>query len=66
MGDLVCNWIIVFNFSGKAFDDEVLRFMNRRHTAEEAVRAIENLRCAGFNNISADIIFGIAGFGDSF
>lgn len=48
----------------QSFDDEVLRFMNRRHTAEEAVRAIENLRSAGFNNISADIIFGIAGFGD--
>ena len=48
----------------QSFDDEVLRFMNRRHSADDAERAVERLRSAGIANISVDIIFGVAGFGD--
>ena len=48
----------------QSFDDRVLRFMNRRHTADEAEAAVSRLRKAGRNNISVDIIFGVAGFGD--
>ena len=46
----------------QSFDNEVLRFMNRRHTAEEAEQAVKRLRDIGIENISVDIIFGIAGF----
>ena len=49
----------------QSFDDRVLSFMNRRHTAEEAERAVHLLRAAGFDNISIDIIFGVAGFGNN-
>lgn len=48
----------------QSFDDRVLRFMNRRHTAQEAEEAVLRLRNAGYDNISIDIIFGVAGFGD--
>lgn len=48
----------------QSFDDRVLRFMNRRHSAMEAKQSVERLRRAGFDNISIDIIFGVAGFGD--
>lgn len=48
----------------QSFDDRVLRFMNRRHTAREAVECVARLRGAGYRNISVDIIFGVAGFGD--
>lgn len=48
----------------QSFDDRVLQFMNRRHTAEEARAAVARLRGAGYDNISIDIIFGVAGFGD--
>lgn len=48
----------------QSFDDRVLRFMNRRHTAAEAKECVERLRAAGYDNISIDIIFGVAGFGD--
>ena len=48
----------------QSFDDEVLRFMNRRHSAEDAEHAVERLRGAGISNISVDIIFGVAGFGN--
>ncbi|MBO7307544.1 MAG: radical SAM family heme chaperone HemW [Alistipes sp.] len=46
----------------QSFDDEVLRFMNRRHTGAEAEEAVKRLRAIGINNISIDIIFGVAGF----
>lgn len=39
--------------------DEELRFIGRRHTAEDAVRAYERLRSAGVDNISLDLIFGL-------
>lgn len=48
----------------QSFDDRVLRFMNRRHSAEDAERAVERLRGAGIVNLSIDIIFGVAGFGE--
>ena len=48
----------------QSFDDEVLEFMNRRHTGVEAEEAVARLHRAGFHNISIDIIFGIAGYGD--
>ena len=49
----------------QSFDDRVLRFMNRRHTAAEAEDAVRRLRAAGYDNISIDVIFGVAGFGDT-
>ena len=48
----------------QSFDDAVLEFMNRRHTGVEAEEAVARLYRAGFRNISIDIIFGIAGYGD--
>ena len=43
----------------QSFDDKVLRFMNRRHTAAEAVRAYAILEESGVRNISIDLIFGL-------
>ncbi|MCM1300491.1 MAG: radical SAM family heme chaperone HemW, partial [Alistipes senegalensis] len=47
----------------QSFDDDCLRLMNRRHTAAQAEAAIRMARDAGFENITADIIFGVPGFG---
>ena len=43
----------------QSFDDKVLRFMNRRHSSGEAVRAYAILEDAGVRNISIDLIFGL-------
>lgn len=43
----------------QSFRDEDLRMMNRRHSAEEAVAAVERARGAGFDNISIDLIYGL-------
>lgn len=48
----------------QSFDDACLKLMNRRHTAEQAVRAVETAKRAGFSNITIDLIFGVPGFGD--
>ena len=43
----------------QSLDDVVLRWMNRRHDAETAVRAYRILEKSGFRNISIDLIFGL-------
>lgn len=42
-------------------DDKVLRFLRRRHTADQALRAIRLLQDAGFTNLSGDLIYGLPG-----
>ena len=43
----------------QSFDDRVLRMLNRRHTAAQALEAVEAAHRAGFDNISVDFIFGL-------
>ena len=43
----------------QSFDDEDLKRINRRHTAREAVEAVQNAKQAGFTNISIDLIYGL-------
>lgn len=45
----------------QSLNDEELRWMERRHSAEEAKQAVVNARKAGFENISVDVIFGLPG-----
>lgn len=47
----------------QSFDDAELKFMNRRHDAARAVRAVKLAREAGFGNLTIDLIFGVPGFG---
>lgn len=43
----------------QTFDEATLRLLNRRHTAAQAITAIERCREAGFRNISIDLIYGL-------
>ena len=45
----------------QTFSDERLRFLHRRHTAQQAVEAVHRLRQAGIANISIDLMFGFPG-----
>lgn len=45
----------------QSFEDHILRLIGRRHTARQAVEAVENLRRAGIDNISIDLIYGLPG-----
>lgn len=43
----------------QSFRDEILQFLGRKHTAKEALQAVENAHDAGFDNISIDLIYGV-------
>jgi oxygen-independent coproporphyrinogen-3 oxidase len=45
----------------QSFNDDHLKFLNRRHNAKQAIVAVENARKAGIRNISIDLIYGIPG-----
>ena len=44
----------------QSFNDDILRWMNRRHDAGNAVKAFHIRRESGVRNISIDLIFGIS------
>ena len=43
----------------QSFDDELLRLLGRRHSADEAIRAYWTALAAGFGNISIDLMYGL-------
>jgi oxygen-independent coproporphyrinogen-3 oxidase len=45
----------------QSFSDDALRFLGRRHSAEEARAAVEATQAAGFDTVSVDLIFGLPG-----
>lgn len=45
----------------QSFNDSDLLFLNRRHTARQAIEAIERCRAAGLENISIDLMYGLPG-----
>ncbi len=48
----------------QSFDGEILKWMNRRHSAQQARQAYGLLVEAGFDNISIDLIFGLSHLDD--
>ena len=67
--DVTSDWCAAVKASGvnrvsmgvQSFEDHILRAIGRRHTAIQAVEAVENLRHAGIDNISIDLIYGLPG-----
>lgn len=45
----------------QSFNPAVLKFLNRVHSAGEALQAASSAREAGFNNLTIDLIYGIPG-----
>lgn len=43
----------------QSFDDEELKFLNRRHSADKAIQAVTLSKEAGFRNISIDLMYGL-------
>lgn len=46
------------SMGAQTFNHDRLRFLRRRHTAEDVHLAFDRLRAAGINNISIDLMFG--------
>ena len=45
----------------QSLNDDILRHLHRRHTARQALKAIELLQEEGYQNISGDLIYGLPG-----
>ena len=45
----------------QTFQEETLKLLHRRHTAQQAIEAFERCREAGFQNISIDLMYGLPG-----
>jgi len=49
------------NLGVQSFDDGILKFLGRRHTADQARRSLDLARKSGFRNLGLDLIYGIPG-----
>jgi len=47
------------SFGVQSANDAILRFLGRRHDWAGAVRAVEEARAAGFENLSLDLMYGL-------
>ena len=45
----------------QTFQEETLKLLHRRHTAQQAIEAVQHCREAGFQNISIDLMYGLPG-----
>ncbi len=45
----------------QSFNDDELRAINRRHSAQQAINAVQAINDAGINNVSIDLIYGLPG-----
>lgn len=45
----------------QTFNDEALRFLRRRHSADDARRAVRRLADTGIDNLTIDLIYGLPG-----
>ena len=45
----------------QTFQEETLKLLHRRHTAQQAIEAVQHCREAGFLNISIDLMYGLPG-----
>ena len=43
----------------QSFNDDILKFMNRRHDSNQAIKTIQRAQQKGFSNISIDLIYGL-------
>ncbi|MGN0233924.1 MAG: radical SAM family heme chaperone HemW [Bacteroidaceae bacterium] len=67
--DVTAEWLSVLRHTPvnrlsmgiQTFDDALLRLLRRRHTSEQAVRAVEKAHSYGFDNVSIDLIYGLPG-----
>ena len=47
------------SMGAQSFDDNILKLIGRRHSADEIYKAVEITKNSGFENISLDLIYGL-------
>ncbi|TFH49765.1 MAG: radical SAM family heme chaperone HemW [Bacteroidia bacterium] len=61
LDELMLSGVNRLSLGVQSWNDSRLKFLGRRHTAEQSAAALEEAARAGFDNISADLIYGIPG-----
>lgn len=61
VGELAAIGVNRISMGIQSFVDAELHSINRRHSASDAIAAVENLRNGGIGNISIDLIYGLPG-----
>jgi len=61
LDDLISSGVNRLSIGVQSWNDVRLKYLGRRHTAEQSAAALEEAARAGFDNISADLIYGIPG-----
>ncbi len=56
---LVHHGVNRISLGAQAFDDDVLRFLGRRHSVADIFQSFRNIRKSGLNNIGLDLIAGV-------
>ena len=59
LADLRAQGVNRLSFGAQAFQDHLLKRIGRRHEASAIPRAFEAARAAGFDNLCADLMFGL-------
>jgi oxygen-independent coproporphyrinogen-3 oxidase len=49
------------SLGGQSFNDELLRKIGRIHNSDDIVRAVNDARAAGFDNVNIDLMYGLPG-----
>ena len=47
------------SIGAQTFDDKILKLINRRHDSLQIIKAVNNAKISGFDNISLDFIYGL-------
>ena len=47
------------SIGSQTFDDNILRLIGRRHDSTQIIKAVDEAKLAGFENISVDLIYGL-------
>jgi oxygen-independent coproporphyrinogen-3 oxidase len=59
----LANGINRLSIGVQSIQPAALRFLERLHSGEEALAAIQTARAAGFQNVNADLLYGVPGAG---
>ncbi|MDP6728048.1 MAG: radical SAM family heme chaperone HemW [Gammaproteobacteria bacterium] len=49
------------SIGAQSFNNKYLKLLDRIHTTDESIEAIERAKSAGFNNLNIDLMYGISG-----
>lgn len=61
LGGLADTPVNRISMGAQTFNDNLLRFLGRRHNAQQIAGAVQACKEAGINNISLDLIYGLPG-----